>query len=322
MGQPAAATEVGEVRKALREAKPAAASRGPVVEHRVDLRGETRILDGVAPVALDEGEQDVLAAQTGQQPVGRRVGRRRGSLPRERPLVRRLGPDRRPCRRRGAPVLVEATVPRGDDRRAEVAPQATQALSTVGDDPDRAGSVPADDPGQPQHGQRQSADDHRRWPRRPAPTSDAAGAAGPIESLSNPDAGAEQVAQSMTGSKGRQKPREAHVEDLGGSGRPGEAPSDERPRAARRGRSRSSKATPTTSPSTGSRRKRRGVSWTSSRRDGQGSQTTRNATAVRVAPTAGSTGDPGMRSGRSPDRCPADPGRRPRRAPPAPATAR
>ena len=46
--------------------------RGAPVEHGVDLGRERRVLDGDAPVALDEHEQDVLAAQPGQQPVAGR----------------------------------------------------------------------------------------------------------------------------------------------------------------------------------------------------------------------------------------------------------
>ena len=110
---------VGEVRKALREEKPAARSCAvPCVEHGVDARREGRVLDRDPPVALDEHEQDVLAAQAGQQPV---AGRRRGSgrgrsgarAPRDppgrcAPPAPRRRPGRRRSRRRPARRRAEA----------------------------------------------------------------------------------------------------------------------------------------------------------------------------------------------------------------------
>ena len=48
-------------------------SPGPLVESGVDPRRERGALDRDLAVALDEHEQDVLAAQAGQQPVARRA---------------------------------------------------------------------------------------------------------------------------------------------------------------------------------------------------------------------------------------------------------
>ena len=66
--------KAGALTNALRAEKPAACSwLGPVVEQRVDGRREGGALDRNLAVGLDEHEQDVLAAQTGQQPVARGV---------------------------------------------------------------------------------------------------------------------------------------------------------------------------------------------------------------------------------------------------------
>ena len=46
------------------------------VEYCTDLGGKFWILDGVAPVALDEGNDDVLATQRRQQICARRVAKR------------------------------------------------------------------------------------------------------------------------------------------------------------------------------------------------------------------------------------------------------
>ena len=60
------------MRKALREEKPAACSWAVApVEHGADAGRERRALHRDPPVALDEHEQHVLAAEAGQQPVPR-----------------------------------------------------------------------------------------------------------------------------------------------------------------------------------------------------------------------------------------------------------
>ena len=104
---------VGEVRNALRAEKPAACSRcRALVEHRVDLGREGRALHRDLAVALDEHEQDVLAAQAGQQLVAGRVAEVVvGDLAGERRLARE-------ARLHGAP-LVDGEVggARGGDRR-------------------------------------------------------------------------------------------------------------------------------------------------------------------------------------------------------------
>ena len=62
------------MRKALREPNPAASeATAAVVEQGVDLRRELRVLNRVATVALDEGEDNVLAAEAGEQVIGRGV---------------------------------------------------------------------------------------------------------------------------------------------------------------------------------------------------------------------------------------------------------
>src|ERR1700741_3803500 len=46
---------------------------GPVLEHGTDLRRQLGILECAAAVALDEGDDDVLAAEPGQQLVAGRA---------------------------------------------------------------------------------------------------------------------------------------------------------------------------------------------------------------------------------------------------------
>jgi hypothetical protein len=71
--------KVDDERNALREEKPRAR-----VEHGVDLGSEGRALHRDPPVALDEQQEDVLAAQAGQQSVaGRGVEAVAGDLARE-----------------------------------------------------------------------------------------------------------------------------------------------------------------------------------------------------------------------------------------------
>ena len=63
---------VGEVRNALRAEKPAARSRSVPASSTASTCGENvGVLDRDPAVALDEGDEDVLAAQAGQQLVGR-----------------------------------------------------------------------------------------------------------------------------------------------------------------------------------------------------------------------------------------------------------
>ena len=107
--------KVGEVRKALREEKPAAAQlRGAPVEHGVDAGREGRALHRDPPVALDEHEQDVLAPQAGKQPVaGSGAEGVVGDLARERRAVRQAVPHRLHL------VDGQGDGARGGDRRAD-----------------------------------------------------------------------------------------------------------------------------------------------------------------------------------------------------------
>ena len=60
--------KVGEVSQALWEDQPALGQRGgALAQDGVDAGREARAPDGDLPVALDEGDDDVLAAQSGQQ---------------------------------------------------------------------------------------------------------------------------------------------------------------------------------------------------------------------------------------------------------------
>ena len=113
---------VGEVRKPLREPNPAARQPpGAGVEHRVDLRGELRVLDRGAAVALDEREHDVLAAQPGQQLVAGDVAERRRRRPRRRTPAGRAGRARPggPGRRTSAAALPDGDRHARGDLRAE-----------------------------------------------------------------------------------------------------------------------------------------------------------------------------------------------------------
>ena len=69
----------GELSQALRVDQPARASEAVLLaQDGVDAGGEVRALDGDLPVAFDEGDDDVLAAQSGEQvrsgDAGFRVG--------------------------------------------------------------------------------------------------------------------------------------------------------------------------------------------------------------------------------------------------------
>ena len=145
--------KVGEVSQPLRDEKPAAASCCvPVSRTASTPRREGGALDRDLPVALDEHEEDVLAAQAGQQPAARRVaeavvgGSRRRTAPgragrpaprvppgspdprrswrrcwRRRRAPRRM-PSRAPTRRRGPPPPGATTGGGGLRRRSDEAP--------------------------------------------------------------------------------------------------------------------------------------------------------------------------------------------------------
>ena len=123
--------KVDEVRKALREEKPGALQlRGAAVEHGVDPGREGRALHRDLPVALDEQEQDVLAAQAGQQPVaGRGVEAVLRDLAGEDPLRRR--PDCTACTSwtASAAALVEATGAPTIAQRTQTTPSTAAARS-------------------------------------------------------------------------------------------------------------------------------------------------------------------------------------------------
>ena len=159
---------VGEVRKALRAEKPAARSCSvPAVEHGVDRGRERGALDRDLPVALDEHEQDVLAAQAGQQPVAGRVAEAVvADLVGEDALVVEVGLHRLHL------VDGQAGGARGGDRRAETscAPntqQSTQTTPSAARPRERPAAVAGRDPGQAQH--RQGRADEQRDGRAPPP---------------------------------------------------------------------------------------------------------------------------------------------------------
>jgi hypothetical protein len=67
---------------------------GTGVEQRADLRRVQRVFDRVAPVALDERQHHVLAAQRGQELVAGRVAERVvREFPREHLLVAQVHTD-------------------------------------------------------------------------------------------------------------------------------------------------------------------------------------------------------------------------------------
>ena len=71
MGEPAdARRRSGRSSQALRDDQPCGPGRAAVVERFEHGAGEAGVLQGDAPIALDEDEQDVLAAQPGQQVGG------------------------------------------------------------------------------------------------------------------------------------------------------------------------------------------------------------------------------------------------------------
>ena len=118
-----------------------------------DGRRERRSLDGHLPVALDEHEQDVLAAQSLEEPAGRRVAVRilagdqaselslaaevglYGAAPRRRRGARRS--STRPLRRR--PVRL---TPSRSPRRRRARPPAAASLGGSGPRPESAGPRP------------------------------------------------------------------------------------------------------------------------------------------------------------------------------------
>ncbi len=160
VGQPAAAAghrrcEEGAARGEAVRGQPA----GPLVEDRVDRRRELRVLQRGAPVALDVGEDDVLAAQRRQQ-VGARGAAEcvRGRLFVEDLLVPQArghllgGLD---GHRGGAPRRDRHG---RDDLRAErETPE--PGRGEHGDGPDRGRAAPGGEIGQAAHGQCQEDDE-------------------------------------------------------------------------------------------------------------------------------------------------------------------
>ena len=202
MGQPAAAARHRGGEPAAARAVPGGRQpRGAGVEHRVDRRGVSRVLDGAAAVALDEGQHDVLAAQrprAGRRPA-RRGRRRRRTPPRTR--ARRAGsrgpasPSRRPaprrCGRRPARAGRAAGRARGRRarrRRARPRPRVAAVRCRSASRPSRrAASV-----------MRTTTASARTTPATAAPTP----AAGPNDPATNSCALANST-QSKTGSNGR-----------------------------------------------------------------------------------------------------------------------
>ena len=156
MREPAEAAEGrrGEERAARGEAG-GPQLRGAPVEHGVDAGREGRVLDRDPPVALDEHEQDVLAAQAGQQPVAGRGarsgrGRSRGRAPRESARAARTACTSSTAR---AAALEEATGAPTTRRATQSTPSTAAARSAQ-----RA--VAGRDPRHPQ--QRQDRDGEER----------------------------------------------------------------------------------------------------------------------------------------------------------------
>ena len=147
---------VADVRKPLREEKPATLQPlVPLGQRSIDLRRERTALDRLLAVGLHEHEQNVLAAQAGQELVGRRagdgvvldLGGEHAPVVDVRPnrvdLVNdQTGGERRGDRRVGNELSAE--------RRAEC-PHSSEPR----DRPQRPAAVLGRNPGQPQHGQRQ-----------------------------------------------------------------------------------------------------------------------------------------------------------------------
>ena len=253
---------VGEVRKALARREPGRPQpRGAGVEHGVDLRRERRVLDRDPPVALDEGDDDVLAAQPGQQVGAGRVA--------ERVVARR------PCANAcwscdaGAHlahlVVGEAGRARRGDRRARRRPA---RRATAHSDPDDRRAPRPPGPTRPGAGrtsrvsrstasgmQDEHGDDEQRRPR--PRTTIAPGR--PTESPSRPTAGAEVAPVDDRVERPVERREEAHVEDLHDGQQAEQHADEQRPRPvspAAAGRARARRAS---SPSTGMRTNARGV---------------------------------------------------------------
>ena len=177
------------------EAQPAAAgaearglqllgSRG---EHAVDLRREGGSLHSDLAVALDEHEQDVLAAQAGQQLVGRRVaigvaaelGREDRSIVDVGLHRAHLGDGQVGCARGG-------DVRAGDELRTQ-RPEEHPDQAERRDGLERHPSMAGDDPVQAKHRERRQHErgDHRQ--RRPGEDQVRAGAADRLAQRLDPD---------------------------------------------------------------------------------------------------------------------------------------
>ena len=263
MGHPAAAARHRGRQPAAARAVPGGGEPGrPGVEQRVDHRRVPRVLDGAAAVALDEGQHHVLAAQPGQQLVGRGAAER---------VVRRLrGEHALVAQARGhlAGLLVgergrAAGGDRhgGDELRAE-GEAGHPGHRQDGDGPGRGGPVPAGDPGDPQHGQRRrddhDDDQHDGGDRR---TDRARGAERALDELPGV-AEQDPVEHRVEGAP--EHGQEAHVEHLEDRQQPRAAPPTAAAACRIRGGSTSRSATPRSS-STGMRTSAAGVSWSTSR---------------------------------------------------------
>ena len=147
---------VAELRNPLRDEKPALASRSFPSARAASTSGENDLPShGLLAVGLDEHEQDVFAAQCGQQPVGGSACDR---------VVLDLGGEHAPVvdvRPKRIDLVDDQTGgKRGGDRRVgdelgAERPAERPDSAEPRDRPQRPAAVVGRNPGQPQHRQRQ-----------------------------------------------------------------------------------------------------------------------------------------------------------------------
>ncbi len=147
---------VAEVRKPLREAKPALASRLFPWASVASTSGEKdAALHRLLTVGLDEHEQDVFAAQRGQQPVRGRVGERVVlDLGGEHATIVDVGLHRSDLVDHEAGGQSRGDRRVGDELRAEHPAEQSDSAEPR-ERPQRPAAVVGRDAGQPEHRQRQ-----------------------------------------------------------------------------------------------------------------------------------------------------------------------
>ena len=272
---------MGESRKALRASSPARASRVVPLRRTAVTPGATSgVLDGDLPVALDEDDEDVLAAQAVEQGRRRRA-RRSGSAARVASSKRcwscTVARTSRPWATASPAVLVEATGPAGascSDSAAHTA-HTTPRTATPRAERRRCRAVHAAEPDRRPDDDGDEQRDARARPGRATTTV----AVAPIESRSTPIAGPKEP-QSNTGLNGRPscavKPASR---SLTTASRPSTTPAAAATIRLGRGGSTSPIAT-RASPSSGMRANAAGVSWSSRGGATRTAQTTAAATSA------------------------------------------